>query len=208
MKTKDLQLLRLLYTPKDVYKPSESFKENNPDSSNMIYITDDELLRKINSKDFSLHPHFPILINENGTEIFDIRDNFKLLIKSNSNPKKRKRCRILNYGTQFVHKLVVESWTKKIVADDESVHHLDGNKNNNHYTNLKILGKEAHKKIHGIEANVKYRLSSKSNNTNKEELKDVQFNLDNFNFNNSRNLSFLPQMKSFNDFKNLEDLIK
>jgi len=53
------------------------------------------------------------------------------------------------HNNQHVHRWVAERYIGKI-EDDEVVHHIDGDKTNNHPDNLEIMPKHEHDKRHGF----------------------------------------------------------
>ncbi|UAK16115.1 HNH endonuclease signature motif containing protein [Sporolactobacillus terrae] len=54
--------------------------------------------------------------------------------------------RYLFISSEYVHRLVAEAWISKIPEGYE-VHHIDGNKENNRTSNLKIVSRSEHKKL-------------------------------------------------------------
>jgi hypothetical protein len=48
-----------------------------------------------------------------------------------------------------VHKRVAEKMVGGPIGPGREVHHIDGNKNNNQPSNLRIVSKEEHRRIHG-----------------------------------------------------------
>lgn len=127
--------------------PKQNFGGRNADKP-FEFISDKELIKKINSKKYKLHPELPIIVNENGTEFYDIRDNFKCIIR-HATGRQRQQIKVSGYeGKHFVHRIVAETWSKRIVKDNEDVHHIDFNRNNNSYENLIIIEREKHERIH------------------------------------------------------------
>lgn len=53
------------------------------------------------------------------------------------------------HNNQYVHRWVAERYVGEI-DDDEVVHHIDGDKTNNHPDNLEIMKKRDHDKRHGF----------------------------------------------------------
>lgn len=49
------------------------------------------------------------------------------------------------------HQLVMENYIGRELRIDEVVHHIDGNKQNNHISNLALMDKSAHARLHSIE---------------------------------------------------------
>ena len=133
----ELNKLRTRYV-KTEDKPNQNFMEDVKKGIEKItYISDSELLDKINSDKYKLHPVYPIIINCDGTDIYDIRDNFNILIANkNKTHKKRKACCVLGYGKKILSRLIAESWYNRVLND--------------HYLNLKIMNKYEHCKLHGI----------------------------------------------------------
>lgn len=149
-----LQNLRKQYLPtRELTKNFLDISKNN-DAVNCVRLSDSELLKKLNSDKFKLHPVYPIIINHNGEDIYDIRDNFKIIVKKgnvqHSATRKRKACMVSGYGSRILSKLVAEAWYGKVVKDDESVHHKDHDRDNDDYRNLEILNKDEHKRLHGV----------------------------------------------------------
>ena len=51
-------------------------------------------------------------------------------------------------GWVYEHTYVAEKYSKRSLSDDEVVHHLDGDRANNQYTNLLIITKQQHGRLH------------------------------------------------------------
>jgi hypothetical protein len=49
-----------------------------------------------------------------------------------------------------LHRLVVEYMLGRYLLPHEQVHHIDGNKKNNHFSNLQIVSLAEHRRIHNI----------------------------------------------------------
>lgn len=146
MTKNDLIFLRRYYPVKQ-----ELPKLDRNSDKPFIHLCDDELLKKFNSKEFKLHPIYPILTNRNGTEMYDIRDGFKTIIRNHINDKKRKGCKIRGYKGEIpVYHIVAEAWNKRLLLENENIHHIDFNKNNNDYTNLLMIDKIKHRHLHEI----------------------------------------------------------
>ena len=47
------------------------------------------------------------------------------------------------------HRLIMEKFIGRYLRPDEEIHHIDFNKENNHISNLQILSKEEHARLHG-----------------------------------------------------------
>lgn len=94
--------------------PRISIGNNRP----FEFIAECELLAKINSDNYKIHPLFPILVNRNGTEMYDIRDGFKVIIRTDKGRGSRKICRIKSYKGGFsVYHIVVEAWNSRLIAE-------------------------------------------------------------------------------------------
>lgn len=48
----------------------------------------------------------------------------------------------------FEHRMVIEDSMGRPLLDSEKVHHIDGNKQNNHLSNLKVVTQSEHMKLH------------------------------------------------------------
>lgn len=55
---------------------------------------------------------------------------------------------IVNGKRVYQHRIVVEKWIGRKLKRNEIVHHKDGNRSNNHPTNLEILSQSQHLKKH------------------------------------------------------------
>lgn len=53
-----------------------------------------------------------------------------------------------NDSTEALHRIVVEARLGRFLSREEIVHHIDGNPENNHWTNLKIMLQSEHAKDH------------------------------------------------------------
>lgn len=53
----------------------------------------------------------------------------------------------INGKSQYLHKVIIETFVRK-VKENEEIHHKDTNKSNNSLDNLIILTKEEHRKLH------------------------------------------------------------
>jgi transcriptional regulator of aromatic amino acid metabolism len=62
-------------------------------------------------------------------------------ISSNAICPKRKR----------EHQIVMENYIGRELKEDEVVHHIDGNKQNNNINNLALMDRSAHARLHSIE---------------------------------------------------------
>ena len=54
-------------------------------------------------------------------------------------------------GYVLMHRIVIENNLKRLLNDNEIVHHIDGNKKNNNIENLQVMESKAHNKMHGLE---------------------------------------------------------
>ena len=52
------------------------------------------------------------------------------------------------FGYVLLHRLIVENFLGKILKDDEIVHHKDENKKNNDPSNLQVMDKRDHSRLH------------------------------------------------------------
>lgn len=53
-------------------------------------------------------------------------------------------------GCVLYHRAVMENSIGRMLADNEEVHHIDKNPHNNNLSNLQLVTKEEHRKIHSI----------------------------------------------------------
>lgn len=53
-------------------------------------------------------------------------------------------------GYVLYHRVVMENSINRMLKDDEEVHHIDRNPHNNDLSNLQLVTKEEHRKIHSI----------------------------------------------------------
>lgn len=144
MNMNDLTNIRRLYP---LNKPLKKLnKSNNYNKNNYTYITDNEILCKINSGSFKKHPIYPIIVKYNGKEVYDLRDNLKLEIKRNKQGSKI--CTVLGLGKFMISRITAESWYNKLISKQENVHHKDENKDNNYFKNLEIINKKKHDALH------------------------------------------------------------
>lgn len=127
-------------------KQIKKYYKHNQIQKNNSYISDDEIVEKINSGDFKKHPLYPIIVKYNGKEIYDLRDNYKIEIMKNKQGSKV--CRILGFKRIMVSRITAESWYNKIIKPDENIHHIDENENNNFFKNLRIIKKTKHIELH------------------------------------------------------------
>lgn len=141
MNMNDLTNIRRLYPIKNSLK-----KFNNRNKTVYTYITDSEILEKINSGSFKKHPIYPIIVKYNGKEIYDLRDNLKLEIRKNKQGSKI--CTVLGLGKLMISRITAESWYNRLISKDENVHHKDENKQNNYFKNLQIINKKEHDALH------------------------------------------------------------
>lgn len=184
----NLDELRSNYIKK-IVQPKDDFEENvRSGNIEVVYLSDSELVSKINSKDFRIHPKYPIIVNFNGTEIYDIRDNYRVLVNNRATAKKRRGCCIPGYGKKLLSRLVAESWYGRLLKENESTHHIDNNRVNDDYRNLQILTVKEHMELHKIndEKNKRKNFSSagivdypksKKYDENKKEIKRTIYNL-------------------------------
>lgn len=54
-------------------------------------------------------------------------------------------------GYVLLHRVVMENAIGRLLTEDEEVHHMDKNKHNNSISNLQLLTKEEHRKLHTSE---------------------------------------------------------
>lgn len=57
---------------------------------------------------------------------------------------------INNQTGKFVHREIVEKYIGRLLRDDENIHHIDGNKQNNDISNLVIMSNSDHRKLEVI----------------------------------------------------------
>lgn len=65
----------------------------------------------------------------------------------------RKRARLashgyVRWGKSYIHRIVAEAWYGREIGPDEHVHHIDGDKTNNHPENLRIMAAGDHHRLH------------------------------------------------------------
>lgn len=51
----------------------------------------------------------------------------------------------------YVHRLVVEESIGRKLSSDEHVHHIDGDKSNNDISNLQLMSRSEHLRMHALE---------------------------------------------------------
>lgn len=56
-------------------------------------------------------------------------------------------------GYVLYHRVVMENSINRMLTDDEEIHHIDRNPHNNDISNLQLVTKEEHRKIHSIRLN-------------------------------------------------------
>ena len=54
----------------------------------------------------------------------------------------------IKFGYVLLHRVIMENHIGRLLLKDEIIHHKDGNKNNNDISNLEILSKSNHTKLH------------------------------------------------------------
>ena len=94
-------------------------------------IDDKGILDRINSVNFKIHPKYPIIINQNGKHIYDIRNNSKILPAHN-------KCTIPMYGTFELSLIILEAWENRTLNVNEKVGFIKDKCNNLSYKNLII----------------------------------------------------------------------
>lgn len=147
MNMNELTNLRRFYPIDNSLKKFEKSKESRQNKEiTFTYITDEEILEKVNSGDFKKHPIYPVIVKYNGKEIYDLRDNLKLEIRRNKQGSKI--CRILGFGKIMMSRITAESWYNRLIGKEENIHHKDENKDNNYFKNLVIINKEKHVELH------------------------------------------------------------
>lgn len=147
MNINELRDIRRYYPLGDSLKKFDKSKELRKENKTACtYISDEEILNKINSGDFKKHPLYPVIVKYNGKELYDLRDNLKLEIRRNKQGSKT--CRILGMGRKMVSRITAESWYNKLIGEDEDIHHKDENKDNNYFKNLEILNRKKHIELH------------------------------------------------------------
>jgi hypothetical protein len=119
--------------------------------SELKVLTQKEMVDIIENKKYAFHKKYPILINEDGTQIIDIRDRVIIPILNDKSSKGRTKIRIQGFhGRKFISIIVYEAWYDDVVEYGYEIHHKDCNRMNNHYKNLEKLTSENHKKLHGL----------------------------------------------------------
>ena len=73
------------------------------------------------------------------------RDKKYILVQANWHPYANKN------GYIYLHRVLIESKIGRYLVRDELVHHIDGNPENNHWSNLEITTRRGHAKIHAEE---------------------------------------------------------
>lgn len=57
----------------------------------------------------------------------------------------------IKWAGRYVHRIVAEAWYGRRIRSDEHVHHIDGDRTNNHPDNLRIMPAREHHKHHFAE---------------------------------------------------------
>lgn len=109
------------------------------------YISDEEIQIRINSGNYVVHELLNIVTNKDGTVLISLYDNFTLTIHIRKD--KRLKIRYLNSNI-YVHHVVYEAWYKDFIEKEFTIHHIDFNRENNHYSNLQKLSISEHSKLH------------------------------------------------------------
>lgn len=95
-------------------------------------------------------PSIPKIRHINGYRVIYMPDHPKAMINKNWN------------GWIYEHIYIAEKYLGRPIREDEVVHHLDGFKDNNHYSNLLILPKQSHVKLHTwIDSNIPFGTRSR-----------------------------------------------
>ena len=55
----------------------------------------------------------------------------------------------------YLHRLIVEAKLGRFLEDNEIVHHIDGNHENNHWDNLQVMTQAEHAKEHILDGTIK-----------------------------------------------------
>lgn len=71
-----------------------------------------------------------------------------IIFKGRKMIKKPKHHRAWSNGYVYEHILIMEKKLKRILKPNECVHHIDGNKSNNHPDNLQLMLHGEHSKFH------------------------------------------------------------
>lgn len=56
----------------------------------------------------------------------------------------------INYNYVLEHRVIVENYLKRLLRDDEVVHHINENKKDNRIENLQVLSVEEHARLHAV----------------------------------------------------------
>jgi len=65
---------------------------------------------------------------------------------------KAKKTSYLKYYGRHEHRVVAERMLGRTISSKEIVHHIDGDKHNNHESNLLIMSQSEHIKVHLVES--------------------------------------------------------
>lgn len=61
----------------------------------------------------------------------------------------------------YLHRLIAEAKMGRYLKDDEIVHHIDGNSENNHWDNLQVMTQSEHAKEHFLDGTIEFNYITK-----------------------------------------------
>ena len=76
---------------------------------------------------------------------------------------------------QYVHRMVMEAYLGRPLANDECVHHINGDRTDNRIENLMLIKKDEHSRFHAKERNFGCETGrTPPNKTNKETINQIK----------------------------------